>query len=179
MLGALKANRIFIPVAPNSPEEWITLVIRDSGTAQIIVDSSTRSIAEHAATDSTVMEVEQLARSFEPFVANRTACPDETAYIIYTSGSTGRPKGVAINHRSFIHSSHVRNLAAEVGRNDRHANLRSSGVSAGMLNTLLPLLSGGCLYPFDLHCQGLQNLAPWLIAQKITYISFSSSLVRT
>ena len=72
MLGALKANRIFIPVAPNSPQKWLTQVIEDSGTAQIIVDSSTRSIAELAATGSvTVMEVEQLARSLEPFVADR------------------------------------------------------------------------------------------------------------
>ena len=42
MLGALKANRIFIPLAPNSPEKWVTQVIENSGTAQIIVDSSTR-----------------------------------------------------------------------------------------------------------------------------------------
>jgi thioesterase domain-containing protein/acyl carrier protein len=42
----------------------------------------------------------------------------------------------------------------------------------------LPLLSGACLFPFDLHRQGLQKLAPWLIAQKITYVSFSGSLLR-
>ena len=50
MLGALKADRIFIPLASNSPEKWIAQIIEDSGAAQIIVDSSTRSIAELAAT---------------------------------------------------------------------------------------------------------------------------------
>ena len=180
MLGALKANRIFIPLAPNSPEKWVTQVIEDSGAAQIIVDSSTRSIAELAATGSvTVMEVDQLARSLQPFVADRTASPDDTAYIVYTSGSTGRPKGVAISHRSLIRTCDVRYLLFGVGRSDRYANLRSSGVAAGITNTLLPLLSGGCLFPFDLHRHGLQKLAPWLIAQKITYISFSGSLLRT
>src|SRR5262249_22501040 len=180
MLGALKAGRIFIPLAPSLPEKWLAQVIEDSGIAQIIVDKFTRSIAELAATGSvTVLEVDQLARPLEPFVPNSTASPDDTAYVIYTSGSTGRPKGVAISHRSIVRSSDVRNLAAEVGRNDRHANLRSSGVSAGILNTLLPLLSGGCLFPFDLHRHGLQKLAPWILAQKITYISFSSSLLRT
>ena len=39
MLGALKAGRIFISVAPNSPQQWLTQVIEDSGAAQIIVDS--------------------------------------------------------------------------------------------------------------------------------------------
>src|SRR5215472_6997388 len=43
MLGASKANRIFIPLAPDSPQNWVTQVIEDSGTAQIIIDSSTRS----------------------------------------------------------------------------------------------------------------------------------------
>ena len=112
-------------------------------------------------------------------MADPTASPDDTAYIIYTSGSTGQPKGVAISHRSIIRSSHVRTLITRVGRKDRHANLRSSGVSSGILNTLLPLVSGGCLFPFDLHRHGLQKLAPWLTAQKITYVSFPGSLLRT
>src|SRR5262249_25652274 len=77
LLGALKANRIFIPLAANSPEKWVTQVIEDSGTAQIIVDSSTRTVAELAAIGSvTVLEVDQLARPLEPFVANSTASPD-------------------------------------------------------------------------------------------------------
>src|SRR5262245_7421539 len=52
------------------------------------------------------------------------------------------------------------------------------GVSSGMLNTLLPLLSGGCLFPFDLHRDGLHTLGPWLVAKKISYVSFSGSLLR-
>jgi surfactin family lipopeptide synthetase A len=180
MLGALKANRICIPLAPDSPEKWVTQIIEDSGTAQIIVDSSTRSIAGLAATGSvTVMEVEELARSLEPFVAYRTASPEDTAYIVYTSGSTGRPKGVANNHRRLIRTCDIRCSVLGLGRSDRYANLASSGVSAGINNTLLPLLSGGCLFPFDPHRHGLQKLAPWFIAQEITYVSFSGSLLRS
>ncbi len=44
---------------------------------------------------------------------------------------------------------------------------------------LVAVIFGGCLFPFDLHRDGLQKLAPWLIAKKITYVSFSSSLFRT
>jgi len=126
MLGVLKANRIFIPLAPNSPEKWLTRVFEESGTAQIIVDSSTRSIAELAVTGSvTVMEFEQLARSLEPFVARRIASPDDTACIVYTSGSTGRPKGVANSHRSLLRRIDVRYPLFGLGRGDRYANLRS------------------------------------------------------
>jgi len=180
MLGILKANRVFIPLAPDSPEKWVTKVIEDSGAVQIIVDSSTRSVAELAATGNvTVMEVDQLARSLKPFVADRTSSPDDTAYIVYTSGSTGRPKGVATSHRSLIRRCDVRSLLFEHGRSDRYANLTSSGLTAGIINILSPLLSGGCLFPFDLHRDGLQKLALWLIAQKITFVAFSGSLLRT
>ena len=98
MLGVLKANRIFIPCAPNSPQTWLMQVIEDSGARHIIVDSSTR--LELARTGSvTVLDVEQLAQSSEKFVA-QIASPDDAAYIVYTSGSTGGPKGVAISYRS-------------------------------------------------------------------------------
>jgi surfactin family lipopeptide synthetase A len=180
MLGVLKASRIFIPLASNSPAKWVTQVIEDSGTAQIIVDSSTCSIMDLAAIDGvTVMEVEQLARSLQPFVTDRTASPNDTAYIVYTSGSTGRSKGVANSHLRLMRTTDVRYTVFGLGRSDRYANLASSGVARAITNTFLPLLSGGCLFPFDLHSHGLQELAPWLIAQKITYVWFSGSLLRT
>ena len=180
MLGALKANRIFVPLGANSPEQWVSQVIEDSGAAQIVVDSPTRSIAELAAAGSAiVVEVDQLGPSPEPFLANRTASPDDTAYVVYTSGSTGRPKGVASSHRSLISNCDVRNTVTGLGRISRYANLRSSGVYSWIRNSFSPLLSGGCLFPFDLHRHGLQKLAPWLIAREITYVSFSASLLRT
>jgi amino acid adenylation domain-containing protein len=180
MLGVLKADRIFIPLAPDSPKKWLTQVINDSGACQVIVDSSTRSVAEAAVTDNvTVIEVGKLARSLEPFVANRAASADDTAYIVYTSGSTGGPKGVANSHRNLIRRSEVRYSLFGLGRDDRYANLRSIGFAVGINETWLPLLSGGCLFPFDLNRHGLHKLARWLIAQKITYIAFSGSLLRS
>ena len=180
MLGALKANRIFIPLAPNSPEKWVTQVIEDSGTAQIIVDSSTRSIAELSATGSvTVMEVEQLARSSKRFVADPTASPDDTACIVYTSGSTGRPKGVANSHRRLIRSGDVRYPLVRLGRSDRYANLRSSGVFSWVrLQLVVRYFQGdACFRLIFIATVYISSLLAH--RQKITYVSFSSSLLRT
>jgi amino acid adenylation domain-containing protein len=180
MLGALKANRICIPLAPNSPQQWVSQVIQDSGTAHVIVDRSTHSLAELANTGiGTVMEIDELGRSLQSFAADRVASSDDTAAVVYTSGSTGRPKGVALDHGSLIRWGDVRYPLFGLGRNDRYANLRSSGVASGVINTLLPLFCGGTLFPFDLHRHGLQKLAPWLIAEKITHVSFSAVLLRT
>jgi amino acid adenylation domain-containing protein len=179
MLGASKAWRIFIPIAPNSPQKWISQVIEDSGAAQIIVDSTTCSVAELAAgKNAAIVDVDKLARSSDSFVGDQSVCPDDTAYIVYTSGSTGRPKGVAISHRSAIHRGSVWYKLSGLGPGERYAKLGSRGVSAGINNTILPLLRGGCLYPLDLYRKGLQELAPWLISQEISLVMFSGSLLR-
>jgi surfactin family lipopeptide synthetase A len=123
MLGVLKANRIFIPLAPNSSQKWVTQVVEDSGAEQIIVDSFTRPIAELAATSSTnVIEADHLSQSLQLFAVDRATSPDDTAYVIYTSGSTGRPKGVANSHRRVIRNSDVRFVKYGVTRNDRYGS---------------------------------------------------------
>src|SRR5262249_13331876 len=180
MLGRLKANRILIPLPPDSPPQWITQVIEDSGTEYIIVDSSTSSIAQFGVTgDVTVAEVEQLNRSLQPFVADWTTSPEGTAYIVYTSGSTGRAKGVANSHRRLIRTSDTRCMVFGLTRCDRFGNLASSAVGTGISHAFLPLLLGQCLFPFDIHRHGLQKLTPWLIAQRISYVSFVGSFLRT
>src|SRR5689334_6170444 len=86
MLGALKANRIFIPLAPSSPEGWVGQVTKDSGSAQIIADTATRAIAKRAApNDVTVLEFEQLVNSGNKVVTARSSHTDDPAYVVYTS----------------------------------------------------------------------------------------------
>lgn len=180
ILGALKANRIFIPLASSSPEGWVGEVIKDSGSTQVIVDSSTRSIAERAAlNDVTILDIEQLVNSRKKLEIHNTSLADDAAYIVYTSGSTGRPKGVVVTHRGLLRRDDIRNEIFPFKCFERSANLRSSATSAGINATLLPLLSGGCLFPYDLHRRGLQELAPWLVAERISYIGFSGSLLRS
>src|SRR6185312_6082077 len=179
MLGTLKAHHIFIPLAPNAPGKWVREIIEDSGAGVIIADRFTRSVAEQAVpSDVIILEAEHLGDGCEPVTVQNSGLADDAAYIVYTSGSTGRPKGVAMSHRGLIRRNDIRNAIFSLEAFERSANFRSSAVSAGLNATLLPLLSGGCLYPFDLHHRGLQELAPWLIAEKITYIAFSGSLLR-
>src|SRR5262249_23139597 len=149
------------------------------GAEQIIVDSSTRSIAEFAATSSTaVIEVEHLTRSLQLFPVSRITSPDDTAYIIYTSGSTGRPKGVANTHRRAVRVSDVRSVEYGLTPSDRFGSLTSSSGAAGIAHAFGALLSGMSLFPFDSHRRGLQEIAPWLNTQKITVLFTFSSLLR-
>lgn len=180
MMGVLKAGRIFIPLALNAPDAWVSQVLADSGTSYILADSSTHAFAKRVAENGVaVLDADAFDDSAEPFVSTRPLSPDDPAYVVYTSGSTGRPKGVVCSHRPVVRTSFSRTAILDLKRGYRFANARSSGVSSGIHNTLLPLFTGGCLLPFDLHKNGLQKFASWLISQKINYVSFSGSLFRT
>jgi len=180
MLAAFKANRIFILLAPSSPPNWLVQVIEDSGATQIIVDPPVRTVAESAALGRvTITEIDELRGSPPLADVTQPASPSDTAYVVYTSGSTGRPKGVAISHRSLLRRDDVWSAVMGLKPGNRYAKLTASGLSADINSALLPMLWGGCLFPFDLPRNGLQKLAPWLIKQKITYVSFSGSLLRT
>ena len=180
MLGASKIGRPFVALDANFSEGWLSQVMVESGAEYIVTDLPSRQIADRiAGARIKVLDIEQLSHSHAPPVVDADVRPDTPAFIVYTSGSTGRPKGVVLSHRSALHAPDVRSELLELRADDRVANLRSSGVVAGINTTLLPLLNGACLFPFDLHRRGLHGLTPWLNAQNITGISFSGSLLRT
>ena len=134
MLGALKASRIFIPVAPGSPQKWLTEIIEDSGTAHIIVDSSTRSIAERAATGSVTCHRGRAARSDHWCHSWPIGLPLQMTRPISSilPGRLAGQRAWPISHRSLIRRGDVRYSLFGLGRNGRYANLRSSGVSSGV-----------------------------------------------
>lgn len=180
MLGALKIGRPFIALDANFSEGWLSQVMADAGMEYIVTDTQARQTADRiAGTRVKVLDMEQLSGSRAPSVIASTTSPDTPAFIVYTSGSTGRPKGVVLSHRTALHTPDVRAELLRLRSGDRVANLRSSGVVAGIHNSLLPLLNGACLLPFDLHRRGLHGLTPWLNTEKITGITFSGSLLRT
>ncbi|MFI7190234.1 class I adenylate-forming enzyme family protein [Nocardia nova] len=44
---------------------------------------------------------------------------DDVAFICYTSGTTGNPKGAMLTHGNVLATAHYRNLADDLGQNDR------------------------------------------------------------
>ena len=145
MIGAAKANRIFIPLEIGAPESWLAGIVRDSGAAHILAEPSARSLADRVA-GAHVGVLDTVADAL-PKPGPRPpsgGSPDSVACILYTSGSTGRPKGVALTHRGLLHRCSTRSDRSGLVAGDRIAHLRSHSFIAGKTNIFATLLNGAC-----------------------------------
>ncbi len=99
--GILKAGAAYVPLDPRLPTQRLTYMIRDSGTAVCVTQTSCSSVL-----DSDDLELVCLDTPFDSDHGTQSMTgyldPGDLAYIIYTSGSTGTPKGVEIEHRSLL-----------------------------------------------------------------------------
>jgi amino acid adenylation domain-containing protein len=180
ILGAAKASRIFFVLPVTSAEPWLSALIADSTAEYILTDKSWCAVAVRVAgTETSVLEVERIAASAAPVMAEMARTPNAPACIVYTSGSTGRPKGVLLSHCSLLHREDFQVESLGLQQADRVANLRPASTSAGLGNTLAPLWAGACVLPFHPEIGGLHSLTPWIAARKITGLSCACSLFRT
>lgn len=119
MLGALKAEAVYVPLDPLAPADRIAYIMRDCGVrilltnaekrktldpktlqaldACILTDSSSRELNGSGALPWSMLE--EFPSDHAPRV---TLTETDLAYILYTSGSTGRPKGVMLSHQNAL-----------------------------------------------------------------------------
>jgi len=129
LLGVLQAGACFVPIAPDSTPDRMAALVADCGLRMMV-----EGFDEETGADIEVV--------VDPD-------PDTLAYIIYTSGSTGEPKGVEVPHRALV------NTLAAVGREigitaaDRWLAVTSLSFDIAILELLLPLCAGACVWIAD------------------------------
>jgi amino acid adenylation domain-containing protein len=169
IFGALKANKIYFVLDPSHPAERRAAMLADSQARLLLADKPNLAAANSLASGKLkVLEVaENFPGSLSP-VTLPAVSPDAGAWLMFTSGSTGAPKGVWQNHRGVIHHTDVYSELARLAPEDRCSLLTSCSLAASTTHLFGALLNGAALCPFPLRSQGVERLAAWLRAQRIS-----------
>jgi amino acid adenylation domain-containing protein len=155
VFAALKAGACYVPLDPDSPEERLALITRDSDVAALLTDQAG---AEHAAElargdgshsrdvlviDPGAAEDDSAGSGESP--AGTDATDADLAYILYTSGSTGVPKGVMISHRASLTFVRWAAACAQLGSEDRVCSPAPLHFDLSVFDIFAACSAGACI----------------------------------
>ncbi len=179
-LGILKSGRFYVPLDPEHPEERTSAIVEESAVDLMITCDD---LMEQAREVSSVCSVECVSMSDVPgcpssSVALPPTDPNAPAAILFTSGSTGKPKGVLHNHRSVAYVGWRRGIGIGLEPGDRYLSVYSSAFMGFLNGFYASVQFGACFCFYRLRQRGLENLAVWLNANKISVFHSVTSVYR-
>ena len=185
MLGALQANRFYVPLDPGHPASRLAAILEDT-TARILLTDVAHLDLAHTLQQSlgpagaalAILSIDEALAGQEPVVVPIEGSPDSPVWLLYTSGSTGKPKGVVQTNRNVL--QYVGNYAQglQIKPGDHYALLFSCAVNAGAHVIFSTLLNGATLCVYDVRRRGLADLPAWLVEQQITLYASVPTLFR-
>ena len=176
MIGILKAGAAFLPLDPSYPEDRLRYMVEDSGTALLISDPASLSLAQRIGEKTSLISFNNIdltaSLSEKPVLL-----PDQLAYVIYTSGSTGKPKGVCISQLGL--SMHVQTIGQRYGMHpsDRELHFASISFDGAIERWATPLAFGSTLVIRDQSLWSAQETCEVLEREHITIACFPPSYV--
>jgi amino acid adenylation domain-containing protein len=98
IMGILTAGGAYLPIDPEYPQERMSLMLRDSGAAAIVLEQGLH--APPQSPPALSISAELFASPGDMSIDTIEIQPEDPAYVMYTSGTTGAPKGVVVEHRN-------------------------------------------------------------------------------
>lgn len=179
LLGVLKAGKCYVAIDPYFPLPRIEYMLRDTEARLLVTDNKNWEIFDRVAGQNcTGFNIDHMGDRIPDENLGLTIPLNSNLNILYTSGSTAEPKGVVRTHEYIIEQSSNHIEYASVRPDDRLSLLHSICFGSAEANLYRSLLSGASLFPFDVKGEGVSQLVPWLIAEKITILHCSPSLFR-
>ncbi|MCK9395481.1 MAG: amino acid adenylation domain-containing protein [Methylobacter sp.] len=146
MLAILKAGAVYVPIAPDYPEQRIRHLLDDSSIKLLMTEEKQRDSISALASGQgcTCLAVDQIWPDILESAADLTLRirSEQAAYVIYTSGSTGQPKGVVVSHGALSHHCQAMRDYYRLTPEDRVLQFAPVNVDASLEQLLPGLLSG-------------------------------------
>lgn len=141
LLGIIKAGGVYVPVAPDYPEDRRDFMVRDSGSKWVLTQAQTQELVAEAGAPTVILENILKGEAVAPQPVHQ----EQVAYMIYTSGSTGRPKGVAVTHRGLINMAAGFALDFDLRCDERVLQFASLSFDASIFEIFTAFVAGACL----------------------------------
>ena len=178
ILGVLKAGRVVVVLNPTDPPHRLEQILDHAEPGVILTDHPNKALAQRLARGRTGLmcfEDHTRAPARDPDIP---IDPGDLAWLIHTSGSTGTPKLVMQTHRNIIHNA-LRNAAGlRIETRDRVVLLASPSGGQGVGTIWSTLLRGATLCPFPAMQKGVNGLALWMHANRISVYVSAASIFR-
>jgi amino acid adenylation domain-containing protein len=169
LLGALKANKTYVPLDPSHPLGRLKQTFEDAQAEAVLTDGRhAASARELTGGVCDVINIDELPSAETFDVRPPQVSPEAVAYILYTSGSTGTPKGVMQSHRNVLHFIRAYTNNLKITRDDRLTLLPSFGFDAAVMDIYGALLNGAALYPMNLKEEGFDEVINSIHENSIT-----------
>jgi len=173
VMGALKANKIYVPFDPTYPQNRLVYMLEDCEAELIVTNNENLQLAEGFIQQMDkpveILNIDDLDKSVALENPQREIDGNQMAYILYTSGSTGKPKGVIQSHKNVLHfvNNYIKDM--EITKDDRLSLFSAFGHDAAVMDLYSGLLTGATLYPLNIREEGnMDQLNEWLMAEGIT-----------
>jgi amino acid adenylation domain-containing protein len=187
LLGALKADHIYVPLDAAFPERRLQYMLEHSGAVVILTNGENLALAESLAAkmnkpgDLSIINLDACTRDNRIPVDNipREPSGEKPAYILYTSGSTGNPKGVLQSHGNILYF--VRNWTQRfsISASDRLTLFSTICFDGAIPDIYSALLNGATLYPSNIKEEvDKADLGDWLVDREITLWHSVTTLFR-
>jgi len=177
IMGAIKAGKTYVPLAPDFPRERLEYIMQDSQVSAILTNEQNLSLAQTLINQSIrLINIDELENAKHDIHSSVSA--DSIAYLLYTSGSTGQPKGVIQNHRNVLHFIRTYTNNLHISAADKLSLLSSYSFDAAIIDIFAALLNGATLYPVNLKEKSFTNLSSWLSQQEISIYHSTPTVYR-
>jgi acyl-CoA synthetase (AMP-forming)/AMP-acid ligase II/acyl carrier protein len=179
MLGVLKAGAAYCVLDPFFTAMRNVFILDDLQSEIVLTDNANLAQANQLAGETRqIINVETLdwdCPSAQP-VGDLT--PESLAGIYYTSGTTGEPKGIERTHANLLHKCLMVEAHFPVHVGSVVSLLYSCYYGASTQDIYPTLLSGATLSILHASQTGPENLANWLIEQRVSHVHLHSSILR-